>query len=106
MDRKFGYRLAALRCERDLTCARLGELIGVPKGTISNWENGNYYPNNDRLVALADLFGVSTDYLMGRTDSKKSIQVLTAEGEKVISLDEFTPEQQELIKALVRQFKK
>lgn len=106
MSNVFGYRLGMLRSEREMTCAALGALLGVPKGTIANWEAGRYYPNNDRLVALADIFNVSVDYLMGRTDCKQPISVLTAEGEQVVDLNEFSPEQQELIKSLIKQFKK
>lgn len=104
MDKVFGYRLAALRSEKRLTGTQLGNLIGVPKGTIAKWEKGMYYPNNDRLVLLADIFDVTTDYLMGRTDNKKSISVLTAEGEQIVNLNEFTQEQQELIKSMIKQF--
>lgn len=105
MDKKFAYRLIELRSEKGLTGYQVDVLINVPKGTVANWEKGSYYPNNDRLIALADLFDVTTDYLLGRTDNKKSIKVLTSEGnEEVLNLNSLTTEQQELIKSMIRQF--
>lgn len=107
MNKKvFSIRLGGLRNEAGITAQQLGERIGVPRGTIAHWEAGDFYPNNERLVALADALNCSIDYLMGRTDCKNSISVLTAEGDRVVDLAEFTEEQQELIKSLVRQFKK
>lgn len=102
----FGYRLASLRAERGLTGKQLGEMIGADKTIIAQWESGKCYPNNERLIKLADIFGVTIDYLMGRTDSKQSINVLTAKGEEVVDLSNFTQEQQDLIKSLIKQFQK
>lgn len=104
MDKQFGYRLRYLRTEKGITGTKLGELVGAKKGLVAQWESGKCYPNNDRLVLLADYFDVTTDYLMGRTDNKKSISVLTAEGEQIVNLNEFTQEQQELIKSMIKQF--
>ena len=108
MDKKtlFGYRLREARTDKNLTGLKLGDLLGVPKGTIAHWEAGDFFPNNERIIAIADILDVSVDYLLGRTNCKKSIAVLTAEGEQMVDLSEFEPEQQELIKSLIRQFKK
>jgi transcriptional regulator with XRE-family HTH domain len=65
----FGKRLKELRNEKDLTQEKLGQIFNVRKGTISNWENGNRFPNEETLIKLADFFDVSVDYLLGRTDS-------------------------------------
>ncbi|AST97926.1 helix-turn-helix domain-containing protein [Shouchella clausii] len=63
-------RLKALRKERQLTQEQLGELINVTKVSISGYENGNRTPDTDTLRRLADVFGVSTDYLLGRSKEK------------------------------------
>ncbi|GIN10773.1 hypothetical protein J26TS2_06400 [Shouchella clausii] len=63
-------RLRALRKERQLTQEQLGELINVTKVSISGYENGNRTPDTDTLRRLADVFGVSTDYLLGRSKEK------------------------------------
>lgn len=41
------------------------------KQTISSWENGNSKPDIDVAIKLADFFGVTTDYLLGRTNNPR-----------------------------------
>lgn len=69
-----GYRLKKLRLERKLTQEALGEKVNVTKVSISGYENGNRNPDTETLQRLADFFGVSTDYLLGRTDEKTPAQ--------------------------------
>lgn len=61
-----GENIRRLRQERGLCQEELGRRIGASKQSVSNWENGNIVPSIDLLVRLADFFGVSTDYLLGR----------------------------------------
>ncbi len=42
--------------------------MGVTKQCVSNWENNNIQPSVDMLVKIADIFSVTTDYLLGRDD--------------------------------------
>lgn len=63
---KFGEKLAELRQDHKMTQRALAQRLHVTSGTISNYENGNHLPDVDKLVDLADLFGVSTDYLLDR----------------------------------------
>lgn len=42
--------------------------IRLGKNSISNWDNCNTIPNGKTLIAIADYFDVSLDYLVGRTD--------------------------------------
>lgn len=44
----------------------LAKKLSVSKQAVSNWENGNIQPSVDMLIHLADAFGVTTDYLLGR----------------------------------------
>ena len=44
----------------------LAQKLQVSKQAVSNWENDNIQPSVDMLVRLADVFGVTTDYLLGR----------------------------------------
>lgn len=59
-------RLKTLRQNNQMTQQQLADLIGVSQGTVGNWESGARRPDSGMLVALAELFGVSTDYLLGR----------------------------------------
>jgi len=67
----FGKRLKELRVEKELTQEKLGEIFNVRKGTVSNWENGNRFPDENTIIKLADFFNVSIDYLLGRTDKRQ-----------------------------------
>ena len=73
---QFGDLLAELRQDRGLTQSELGKVISVTSGTISNYEHGFHLPDLEKLVLLADYFGVSTDYLLGRISSNLPIDVL------------------------------
>ncbi|KAB2328959.1 helix-turn-helix transcriptional regulator [Cytobacillus depressus] len=64
----FGERFKALRLEKDLSMQALGDLIGVGKSTIASYESGDKKPKTARLKQIADLFEVSTDYLLGTSD--------------------------------------
>lgn len=69
----FGGRLKLLRLEKDnLTQEKLGDKFNVQKGTVSNWENGNRFPDEKTLIRLADYFDVSIDYLLGVTDKRQA----------------------------------
>jgi len=44
--------------------------MNVTKQCVSNWENDNVQPSIEMLTKLADFFKVSTDFLLGRSESK------------------------------------
>ena len=60
--------LRALRLERKLTQAELQRQTGIEQALLSKYENGQRVPTTQALIALADFYGVSVDYLLGRTD--------------------------------------
>ncbi|MBC1235225.1 helix-turn-helix domain-containing protein [Listeria booriae] len=66
----FGEILKKLRVTNDMTQSELGERIGVSKVSISKYENGNQFPDTDTLQKIADVFRVSTDYLLGRNQNE------------------------------------
>ena len=63
-----------LRLSCNYSQVDVAEKLSVTKQTISNWENNNIQPSVDMLIKIADLFGVTTDYLLGR-DSIARIDV-------------------------------
>ena len=63
-------RIRLLRRERNLTQAQVGKQINVPARTYAYYEAGERMIPPTVLCALADLYGVSVDYLLGRTDNK------------------------------------
>lgn len=72
---KFGELLAELRLDRKLTQRDLAHILHVTVGTISNYENNVHFPDVEKLIELADYFGVTTDYLLGRCESRISPDV-------------------------------
>ena len=63
-----GARIKELRKEFGLSQVDLAQRMEVTKQTISNWENENIQPSVDMLVGLANVFNVTTDYLLGLDD--------------------------------------
>ena len=63
---KFGERLKELRQEKNIGQVELAAKIGVSKGIISLWEQGKREPTLSSLVAIADYFSITIDYLIGR----------------------------------------
>lgn len=70
MYMKLYRRLRDLREDADLTQKRVGEAINVPQRTYSYYETGGRMIPPEVLCALADLYHVSVDYLLERTDKK------------------------------------
>lgn len=61
---KVGHIISKLRYEKGYSQIELAEKIGVTKGAIGMYETDKRKPNYDILIKLADLFGVTTDYLL------------------------------------------
>lgn len=59
-------RLRELRARRGLTQDQVAQQLGCHESAVSRWESGSRFPTAEDLVALADLFRVSTDELLGR----------------------------------------
>lgn len=57
-----------LRKEFGMTMKELGQKLGVSESTISLYETGKRQPDNSTILAIADLFNVTTDYLLGREE--------------------------------------
>lgn len=66
----FGKRLRQLRKEKGLTQAELAKLLSIGESTVSFYESGKRQPDYETLIRLAEVFNVSVDYLLGRTEHK------------------------------------
>lgn len=67
---ELGEKIRNLRISKGLTQERLGELLNLAESTISLYESNRRSPDYETLNKIADFFGVSTDYLLGRTDER------------------------------------
>ena len=63
-------RIRDLREDRDLRQIDVANAVGIDQQTISNYETERTRPYSEALIRLADYFGVSIDYLVGRTDTE------------------------------------
>lgn len=68
-----GYTIKELRKEKRLTQDQLASLLNLKRSTIAGYETNRKQPDNATLIAIADFFNVSLDYLLGRVENK-SIQ--------------------------------
>lgn len=64
----FPKRLRELREEAKLKQTEFAEMFHVHQTYVSKWERGLGEPSYEILCKIADYFGVSTDYLLGRED--------------------------------------
>jgi transcriptional regulator with XRE-family HTH domain len=67
---KFGSRLKELREEANLSLEQLAEKFGTSRQVFWRYENSQREPEYETLVKIADYFGVSLDYLLGRIDQR------------------------------------
>ena len=65
-----GERIKELRKERGETQVQTAKAIDITDRQYQRFEAGENYPGFENLCALADHFGVSLDYLAGRTDQR------------------------------------
>jgi transcriptional regulator with XRE-family HTH domain len=59
-------RLKGLRFDNKLTVEGFAERCGVPPSTARDWLNGKVLPSSEGLFAIAEAFGVTTDWILGR----------------------------------------
>ncbi len=68
MENEFPKRLQKLREKERKSRVVLSQLCGLPDTAIQKYERGESKPTMDSLIAIADHFSVSIDYLVGRTN--------------------------------------
>ncbi|MBO8128970.1 MAG: helix-turn-helix transcriptional regulator [Peptococcaceae bacterium] len=64
-------RLRLLRTKKGLSQRELAKLIKIAPSTLAMYEVGKREPDYNTLEKIADFYGVTTDYLLGRTDNPK-----------------------------------
>lgn len=71
MDYKetFSKRLISLREQKNITQQELADQLGITRQSLSLYEKAERTINIELLAKIADFFNVSTDYLMGRTNT-------------------------------------
>lgn len=85
----FGVRLKNLRLLHEYTQEQLAELLGTTKQQVYRWESGRHTPTTDTVEAVARIFNVSVDFLLGTEDTT---------GDRP-ELKDLSPDEQMLIRA-------
>jgi len=97
-----GTRISQLRKRSSMTQPMLAEKMNVSQSTITSWENDRRAVSSEDLIKLADLFTVTTDYLLGRKTDLGDVPVAAhIDGE----LDDLTEEERQEIMDYI-EFKK
>ena len=94
----FFERLKALLQEQNKTKKELSEALGIGINTIKRWETTGRSPNNVTLSGIATYFGVSVDYLLGKTDEKQSdsdIGILNESEKRMLRLFRSVPKEKQ-----------
>ena len=74
-----------MRLEKELTQEEVALGIQTGQSNIGRWERGEVLPTSEFVIKLADFFGVTTDYLLGRTDD---LEILSAGNGQHYSVEE------------------
>lgn len=74
----FAERLREIRKSSGMTQMQVAAKSGLSQSNINTWERGRSVPLPDGLIALADAFGCSVDYLLGR-ESEDGVIVVSGE---------------------------
>lgn len=81
-----GNTIATLRKEKAMTQETLANALGVTNQAVSKWESEQSCPDIALLPSIADLFGVSVDYLFGRESAVQSGNVLPWEDDDTLRI--------------------
>ena len=106
MSSPFSDKLITLRTDRKLSQKDSAEALGVSISRYNKWENNSNRPDYETVCHIANHYGVTTDYLLGRTDvknpahqemidiakvSEKIIEVLTSKELNIITDEDYAP---------------
>jgi transcriptional regulator with XRE-family HTH domain len=94
----FGTRLKTLRTESNYTQSQLAQKLSVTKSMISAYETGIRLPSFETLILISQIFGVTTDYLLGVSE--------TFSKPNTVNLDGLTEEETTALIKLISAMKK
>ncbi|MCD7731594.1 MAG: helix-turn-helix domain-containing protein [Oscillospiraceae bacterium] len=84
----FGTRLKELRQKSGLTQKQLADRMWISKAAVSYYEQSLRSPSSEVLVKLAEIFHVTTDYLLGIEDKRQVIDVTDLPNEDIQLLED------------------
>ena len=90
-------RIKELRVEKKITQSQLAKILGVNQTAVGKYERGDLEPNIQILNNLADFFGVSIDYILGREDDL-GIKGYAPAKERISVAEPLSGEEEDLLK--------
>ncbi|HEX7057746.1 MAG TPA: helix-turn-helix transcriptional regulator [Bacilli bacterium] len=109
----YGRRIATLRDKNKWTQEELAKKLGISRAALSHYEKGRREPDFATLTKLADVFSVSVDFLIGRTNAPNSVleqnirdfaDQLELSDEEILQKFTFTIDGKELSKEEAKRF--
>lgn len=105
----FLERIAELINQKGINRTKFLADLGLNKSAIYSWEMRGTVPGGETIAKIADYFGVTTDYLLGRTDTSLSIPsvateaALNEEQKEIVRLyDQASPEMRAAMLGMLR----
>ncbi|WP_342538383.1 helix-turn-helix transcriptional regulator [Sporosarcina sp. FSL K6-1540] len=84
-----GNRIRNLRDSEDIQQVDFAKKIGVSNVVLSRYESGERKPDYETLIKIADYFDVTTDYLLGKTETPGAQNTVTVSGQEIkLSIEE------------------
>lgn len=80
----FKDKLKLLRKEQNLTQEELAKVLNYTRTAVSGYESGRNEPSYDVLKTLSEYFDVSIDYLLGKTEDRKSDKLISQEKKEIL----------------------
>ena len=97
MERNFSVVLSELRKEKGLSQKEAAAKLGISQALLSHYEKGIRECGHSFLLRVADFYGVTCDYLLGRSDERNDVQAVA---ENLLMLNnDFAPTSKTFIKA-------
>lgn len=83
-----GARIRALREAKGWSGQQLGDVFGISRSSVSDWERGATRPDPDKFVRLASALNTTVEYLLGNSDSKSPVIAHSGKSTQPTILDE------------------
>lgn len=99
-------RIVKLRKLRNITQEELARRIRSTRSALSQYELGTRSPDYDTLKRMADYFEVSTDFLLGKDDSKKEVEIDEIKMKLLAGFDKLSDVDKEYLVGLIERMPK
>ncbi len=79
----FGEILKMLRKNAHMTQQELADMLWISKSSVSCYEQDTRFPSSEMLIRIANVFHVSVDYLLGREEKQRILDITDLKDEDV-----------------------